>query len=1030
MSKFVLLCASVLLAISTAFSQDLQVSGVVKDGTTGESIPGATILLKGTGNGTVTDFDGNFKLSISGENPILVVSFVGYETLEVAVGNQTTFEIVLQEEVSQLTEVVVIGYGTQKKKVVTGAIESVSSEEITATPVLRAEQALQGRTAGVMVMSQSGQPGETPTVRIRGAGTTRDPTPLYVVDGLVVSNIEYLNPGDIESMDVLKDAASAAIYGARAANGVVLITTKSGTEGRISITYDGYYGVQNPTNTIDMLNATQYKELMAEGFANAGRTLPPNFPAPDEITADTDWQSELFQRNVPIFNHQVTVAGGNDKSTFSSSISYFGQEGIIGGDKSQFERITGRINTTHKVNKAFTFGNNLAYSRITRRGVDSNTSFNGALSSALNMDPLTPVYMTDQAVLGDPGSIYNTEPVVRDADGNYYAISNWNGAEIVNPLALLELANNKATKDEIVGNIFGEVEVIDGLKIKTDLGINLANGMDDSFRPLYYLNAAQLNVDKTSVSKYMYRVFSYQWENTIRYNKQFGDHNVGGLLGTTAYALRYEDLSGFNQIVPTSDPNNVYLNMATDTTWTANGGASENAVASLFARATYDYKDRYSITAIIRRDGSSRFGRNKRYGIFPSIGVAWVASDESFLQNLGPLELLKLRASWGVNGNENIGNGQFTSTLTNSRRYTYGFANGVVGTSPEILPNADIAWEESEQLDIALDLAFLNNRLTATFDYYDKQTNGLLESISIPGHVGVGPPVANVGSVRNNGVEFSLNWRETKESGFTYSLGLNGAYNKNRMTAINSPIDGAGWAVFGAVTRVELDQPIGYFWGYETAGIFQNTTDVNSHINNQGELLQPRAVPGDVRFVDVNGDGVITPEDRTNIGNPTPDWTLGMNGNFNFKGFDVSFLFTGAIGHEIFKGFNRVDLDFTNRSVEILDRWTGEGTSNTIPRYTVSDVNNNYRISDLFIESGSFVRLRNLQIGYSLPESLINKISATNWRFYVSAENLLTFTSYSGVDPEIGQQGRFDAGIDRGVYPQAVTLRFGTSLTF
>jgi len=1024
MSKYLLIIVSVLLSVNLAFSQDLVVTGVITDGVTGETIPGATVLQKGTGNGTVTDFDGKFKLSISGDNPVLVVSFVGYETQEVTVGNQTNFTIVLQEESTQLTEVVVIGYGTQKKKVVTGAIESVSAEEITSTPILRAEQALQGRTAGVQVTNQSGQPGEAPNVLIRGAGTTGNSAPVYVVDGLLVGNIEYLNPGDIESIDVLKDAASAAIYGTRAANGVVLITTKSGTKGKMNVTYDGYYGIQNTASTIEMLGADDYKMLMNEGARNAGMTEPFDL---NEISAyDTDWQSELYQKNAPMTNHQVTVAGGSDKSTFSASVSYFAQQGIIGGDKSQFERITGRLNTTHQVNKVFSFGNNLAYTRIVRKGISSNTSFNGALSSALNIDPLTPVFETDAGILAQPP--YSNEPVVSDGDGQIYGISNYIGAEIVNPLALIELANGGAVKDEIVGNVYGEFEVIDGLKFKTDLGINVANGINEGFTDLFYLNGAQNNTDKTRVSRYMYRFFMWQWENTITYTKKIGEHNIGVLAGTSARLTRYDDLSGSNAKVPTTDPNNVYLNLATDTVWQASGGASEYALASLFGRVTYDYKDRYSLTAIIRRDGSSNFGSNNRYGIFPSIGVAWIASDESFMQNLGPLELLKFRFSWGVNGNDQIGANRYVSTLTDSRWYTYA-GGSVIGTSPEYMANKEVAWEESEQLDVAVDLAFYNNRLTATIDYYIKETHGLLETLPITGTAGIGAPTVNAASAKNNGVEFSINWRENRDD-LSYSVGVNAAYNKNRMTKINSPIQGASWAIAGPVTRAELDQPIAYFYGWETDGIFQNQGEVFRHINSQGEVLQPNAVPGDVRFVDVNGDGTIDDLDRTFIGSPHPDWTLGVNGSVNYKDFDFSFLMTGALGQEIFAGYSRVDLRYTNRSVSALDRWTGEGTSNTVPRYTWSDVNNNYRVSDLYIQNGSFVRLKNIQIGYTLPKSLLEKIGSSSWRFYVSAENLLTFTSYDGVDPEIGAVGTFDVNIDRGVYPQARTFRFGTSLTF
>ncbi|RLD22643.1 MAG: SusC/RagA family TonB-linked outer membrane protein [Bacteroidetes bacterium] len=794
--------------------------------------------------------------------------------------------------------------------------------------------------------------------------------------------------------------------------------------GKLSVTYSGYYGIQNAAHTIDMLKADDYKLLMNEGARNAGLTEP--FDLNQISTHDTDWQEELFQKNAPMFNHQISVTGGSEKSTFASSFSYFSQQGIIGGEKSQFDRITARLNSTHKVNKVFTFGNNLAYSHIVRRGIASNTSFNGAYSSALNIDPLTPVFETDQNILDQPP--YSNEPVVKDADGNVYGISQYVGAEIVNPLAMIELDNGESTKDEIVGNVYGVFEIIEGLKLKTDLGINLAYGMNDGFRPLFYLNGAQNNTTKTSVSKYMYRVVTWQWENTITYTKKINDHNFGALAGISARELRYEDLSGFNAKVPVDDPDNVYLSLATDTAWQASGGAAEEALYSLFGRVTYDYKDKYSLTAIIRRDGSSKFGADKRFGIFPSVGVAWVASDEDFLQNLGPVNMLKLRASWGINGNDKIGNYRFATTLSQGRWYTA--ANGAnLGVSPEFLENPEVHWEESEQLDIAVDLGLLNNRLTATVDYYIKKTNGLLESVPIPGHIGVGPPVANVGSVENNGVEFSINWRENAKN-VKYSIGINGAYNHNEITEIGSPIEGASWAIAGPVTRVEVGQPIGYFWGYQSDGLFQNDGDIFSHINSNGDVLQPNAVPGDVKFLDTDGDGEITPADRTMIGNPTPKWTLGLTGNISYKGFDLSILVTGALGHDIFKGMNRVDLTYTNRPESFLGRWTGPGTSNEIPRYTWADNNNNYRVSDLYIESGSYVRVRNLQFGYNLPKTLLDKFGATTWRFYVSAENLITFTGYTGSDPEIGAMSSFDIGIDRAVYPQARTFRFGTSITF
>lgn len=1025
MKNRLILLLTFILTVTTVYSQNesIQVTGKVtaEDG----EMPGVNVLIKGTTNGTVTDVEGNYKLEVTNDSSILLFSFIGYKSQEVVVGSQSVINIDLATDLAQLNEVVVIGYGVQNKKVVTGSIESVSAEEISLTPILRIEQALQGRTPGVQVTNLSGQPGEAPTVRIRGTGTTGSSAPLYVVDGLVVGGIDYLNPGDIESMDVLKDAASAAIYGARAANGVVLITTKSGTKGKMTVNYSGYYAIQNAAKTIDMLNADQYKSLMNEGAANAGLTEP--FDLNEISTYDTDWQDALFQNNSPMVNHQLSVAGGSEKSTYASSLSYFSQEGIIGGDKSQFERITARLNTNHKVNKMFNFGNNLAYTHIIRRGIASNSSFNGAYSSAINMDPLTPVVETDPTELAQ--SPYSDEPVVLNGQGLPYGISKYVGAEVVNPLALLEIANNETRVDKLVGNVFGELLPIENLTIKTSLGVDLAYVLNDGYRPLFFLNGAQLNDNKTSVNKNIQRNFTWQWENTVSYSKRINYHNITGLIGMTASEYNYEDLSGFNAKVPTTDPDNVYLNQAIDTVWTASGGAAHSALYSQFGRVTYDYKDKYSFTGIVRRDGSSKFGANKRFGTFYSIGGAWVASDEAFLQNLGPVNFLKLRTSWGINGNQEIGDYRFVSTIDKTRGYT--FAGGrVIGSSPSFVENADIQWEESKQIGVGIDARAFENRLTMAIDYYKKTTDKLLEIEGIPGHVGNAPPIANVGSIQNSGIELGLNWR-TRSSDFNYAVGINAAYNKNQITNIaNDFIAGASWAIAGQVTRNEEGLPISYFWGYETDGIFQNQAEVFSHINSEGDLLQSNAVPGDVKFVDINNDGVINADDRTKIGNPTPDWTFGFDASADYKGFDFSILFIGALGNDIFNGIQRQDLRYTNRPTSILDRWTGEGTSNSEPRYTWIDTNNNYRVSDLYIENGSYMKLKNIQFGYNIPTAILDKMGASAWRFYISAENLVTITSYSGADPEIGAQGSFDIGIDRAIYPQARTFRLGTSLTF
>jgi TonB-dependent starch-binding outer membrane protein SusC len=767
--------------------------------------------------------------------------------------------------------------------------------------------------------------------------------------------------------------------------------------------------------------------MMNEGRRNANQSEL--FPEDEIYPHDTYWQEELFTKNAPISNHELSVTGGGEKSTYASSLSFFSQQGIIGGDKSQFERISARLNSRHEVTGFFTFGNNFSLSQVNSRGIASNTSFNGAYSSALNLDPLTPLYEDNQNQLNEPP--YSNNPVVKDSEGRVYGISKILGSEIVNPLALLEIQTAKNRTDHLVGNVFGEIKILEGLVFKTSFGIDLTNYTSSSYRPLYYLNEAQKNINKTDVQKYMSRMFSWQFENTLSYSKVINGHNFNVLAGTTANKGIIDDLFGFNADVPITDPNHVYLRMATDTLWISDGGADHWSLLSQFGRILYDYNSKYAFNFTIRRDGSSKFGPNNRYGIFTSFGASWIISEENFFPALSNVDIIKLRASWGANGNDRIRSYGFVSRMDKSRGYIFG-GGRAFGVSPQYVPNADIQWEESEQINIAIDAGAFNNRLTASVDYYIKNTNGLLEVIPIPGHVGNAPPVSNVGSVQNKGVEMMVNWRNNAQD-FRYSFGLNASYNKNEMTKIGNEegvIGGATWAVAGMVTRTELGLPIAYFYGYETDGLFQNQTEIFAHIGSTGKVLQPNAKPGDVRFVDVNGDGTITPDDRTMIGNPTPDWTFGFNANFEYKQFDIVMLLIGTYGNDIFNGMLRQDLPNTNRTTAILDRWTGEGTSDRIPRFTFLDVNNNYRVSDLYIEDGSYLRVKNFQIGYTLPTNLLNRIKSTKWRFYISAENLFTFTKYTGVDPEIGALNSFDIAIDRGVYPQARTFRFGTSISF
>ncbi|MGF1635734.1 MAG: SusC/RagA family TonB-linked outer membrane protein [Cyclobacteriaceae bacterium] len=1014
-------------ACNSVSAQD-RVTGKVND-TGGSPIIGANVLIAGTTNGTITDVDGKFALEVPDiKTTQLSISYIGYLNELIDLNGRSYIETVLTEDVTQLEELVVIGYGVQSKKVVTGAISSIKSDEITQTPVLRIEQAMQGRLPGVNVSNQSGQPGDAPSVIIRGSGTNGSSMPLYVVDGMIVGGIDYLNPGDIESIEVLKDAASAAIYGARAANGVVLITTKGGTKGDATVTYGGYYGVQNAWKKIPVLNAREYAILMNEGAAAGGFTMP--YSDPSVYGEGTDWQDAVFSANAPIMNQQISVSGGSEKSTYASTLSYFSQEGIVGGKKSKFDRYTFRLNSSHKVGNNLNFGNNISYTHINRRAVDSNSEWGSPLSNALNLDPITPLYETDPARL----ATYDAR-AVRNGSGQFYGISPYVTQEIVNPLARLEVTHGNTRVDKIVGNVFGELTFLKDFNFRTNYGVDLGIVGGNFYRPEYYLNAAQVS-DESMVDKNYDRYLTWLWENTITYNKRIGNHNISGLLGMSSQEILFDGLFGSKADLIIDDPRYAYINAALDEeSMRAGGGASHESIVSYFGRATYDYANKYLFTGIVRVDGSSKFGTNNRYGVFPSVSAGWVLSEEDFLAPLAStMNFLKIRASWGQNGNDRIGNYRWTSVIETGAGYTFGQNETFTsGAKPAFVPNPDLRWETSEQLDIGIDAGFFNDKLLFTIDYYDKRTKDLLIVAPIPGHVGNNAPFVNGGTVQNRGIEVALDYR-TRVRDFNLSTNVNFAYNANEVLEINNAegvIFGAGFATYGTITRMQEGLPIGYFWGLKTDGIFQNQSEIEAHRHEGGSLIQPDARPGDVRFLDLDGNGRIDDGDRTMIGNPTPKWTYGFSLNADFKGFDLAIFFQGAHGMDIFNGTRRHDLATTNMPATFLDRWTGEGTSNEMPRLTWNDTNGNWtRISDLYIENGSYLRMRNIQLGYNLPATAINWMHVRKARVYISGDNLLTITNYNGYDPEIGPRSAFDLGIDRGVYPQPRIYRMGLSVTF
>ncbi|MFC6997462.1 SusC/RagA family TonB-linked outer membrane protein [Rufibacter roseus] len=995
---------------------------------TGEALPGVSVVVKGTTTGGSTDVNGQYQIQAPANGGSLVFSYIGFLPKEEPINGRTTINVTLQEDRQSIDEVVVVGYGTQLRREVTTAVSSVTPEEITQTPVTRIEQALQGRVAGVQVANVSGQPGDAPTVRIRGIGSTGNSNPLYVVDGFPVGGIDYLNPGDIASMEILKDAAAAAIYGARGGNGVVLITTKQGRkDGTMQVSYDGYAGIQNPWRKVELLNAREYAIMMNEGAANAN--MAPPFANPEQFGEGTNWQDAIFEKNAPIQNHQLTVTGGTEKSSYAAALSYFDQNGIVGGEKSNFKRYTARINADNQVKSFLRFGTNLAYTHINRRAFDANQEFGGILSNALNIDPITPVYETDPDRLAS--STYTLNPVVRDANGRVFGISEYASQEVVNPLARLQVMNGRTTVDKLVGNLYGEVKLIEGLTFRSTLGIDLAYVVTSNYNPVYFLNAAQQNSNALA-SRGTDRYYTWQTENYFNYNRNFGEHSVGLVLGTSALKSRSEGLFGSNTGLVTSDPNMAYLNLAVSAgTAIATGGASERAILSFFGRANYDYQGKYLFSATVRRDGSSRFGRNNQFATFPSFSAGWVLSDEAFFPQGNVLSLAKIRASWGQNGNEEIGGAYpWAARIGVGRGYTFYNPDGKgyqSGAAPEAAANPELQWETSEQTNIGADLSFFNNKLTLVADYYVKSTKGLLVVPPILASTGYNAPTVNGGEVRNKGFELAINYNGSISS-FNYNFGINGSINENEVISIDNAekiLYGGGFSTYGVASRSNPGMPIAYFYGYKTAGIFQNQADV------EAQTIQPNAVPGDVRFVDLNDDGVLDGNDRTMIGNPTPKTTIGFNLGFDVKGFDFSAFFNSAFGHQIFNGTRRYDIVRSNMQSRFLNRWTGEGSTNEYPRFTWNDTNGNYsRLSDLYIEDGDYVRLKTLQVGYTLPGTALSTLHLQKLRIYVSADNLLTFTEYTGFDPEIGARGSLDIGFDRGVYPQSKTFRLGVNATF
>ncbi|KAF0131015.1 MAG: SusC/RagA family TonB-linked outer membrane protein [Bacteroidetes bacterium] len=1032
MKRFTFLILMSLLPFGLMYAQST-IKGKVSDKTTNETLPGANIMVVGTTNGTVSDLDGNYTLQIPEGNRAIQVKFVGYQTstrtISIAKGETITLDWALESDVNELEEFVVVGYGVQQKSVVTGAISGVKSKDLENMPISRLEQALQGRTSGVTIAASSGQPGASATVRVRGTTNFNNSDPLYVVDGtpVDVGGIDYLNAADIESIEILKDAASAAIYGTRAANGVIIVTTKKGSSGSMRVNYHTYFGTQSPAKKLDLLNATEYATIRNEMLTNANQQ--PLFANPDQYGEGTDWQAAIFNKSAMIQNHEFSINGGNDRSTYYMSFGYFDQEGIVATDISRYKRLNLRLNSSHKINEWLKVGNNFGYSHIKSKGsLNTNSEYGGPLASAINLDPITQLVIIDPAIANS--TPYSDFPVVRDADGNPYGISPYVAQEMTNPLAYIAThLGNYGWSDNFVGNFYAELEPIKGLKLKSDIGTKLAFWGGEGFTPIAYLNSATSYV-KTSFDRNQNQGLMWNWENTATYSRKFGRHDVSALIGSAAFVENSKGTSVSYKNVPVDNFEDASMNYSVADEDRIGSGweGADHKVASLFGRLTYNYDQKYLFTGILRRDGSSRFGSNKKFGYFPSVSVGWVVSKEAFFPEIDWFNFLKIRGSYGVTGNDNIGDFRYLSTIGGGRNYTFNYDGYVVGYSPNAPANPDLEWEQTSQSNIGFE-ATLFNDVRITFDLYDKSTTGMLQPIQMPAYTGADDPTGNVASMTNKGIELELSYR-FNVSDIEFDVKANGSYLKNEVTFISDDVDyrtGAGFQSSSyEISRLMVGQPIGVFYGFEVLGVFQSNGDIQNHLDADGNMIQPNAKPGDFKYADLNGDGAITSEDRTVIGDPTPNFSYGFTISAAWKGFDIMVFAQGVAGNDIYNGLRRLDITSANWTTDVLDRWQGVGTSNTFPRLVQGDPNKNFANPSTFhLTSGAYMRIKTMQVGYQLPKNVVQKIGLNNLRVYFGANNLFTFTQYSGYDPEIGG-GSY--GIDRGFYPQARTFMAGVNV--
>ncbi|MBN1414987.1 MAG: TonB-dependent receptor [Bacteroidales bacterium] len=1060
MRKLTILFLSLMLGFtSMLYGQEKVITGKVISGEDESPLPGASVAVKGTTTGTVTDINGNFSLSVP-ENSILVVSYVGYLSEELPTEGQDVINVTLLPDISKLEEIVIVGYGVQKKSLVTGSIAKVEARDMENAVSTRFEQALQGKVSGMVVAQNSGAPGSGLTIKIRGNSSDGSNSPLILVDGVRTGGMEYLNPSDIASIEVLKDAASSAIYGADGGNGVLLITTKKGTKNASALQYNYTKSIQMPTNLMEVMDGNQYREYFMEAATWENKPAKyAQFSALDS-TISTNWVEEVFQ-NATMDEHNLSFSGGTENISYFLSGSYLSQDGIVGGPKNNFTRYSFRSNIEAELKSWLSAGTNISYTRASKKNLNATNEYGGIINNSYTYDPTIPVYYPDTSWILQT---YRDNPEImaawnRTEDGHYYSKSAITTGEAWNPVAQIDAAQDRQAQDKIVADIHFDLKPVKWLKFTSRVFIDYAYQKHDIFTGKNFYGVDPITADSnTFVEQSWDRWFKYGIENYLTFNKMFGNHSVEVMLGQSYEDYKHDYLytkyfhiqyNSLDYAFPNASLDRERFDVQDQTL-----DPDMSRLASYFGRFVYNYKEKYMLQGNFRYDGASNFGPDNPWVLFPSFSAGWTISREEFFRNVSQLsfiDLIKLRASWGQNGSRQVlGSFPYVTTMT-TVYYSDASPTGSrdIGKVPGRPANRAIAWETSQQTDIGIDLRFFRNTLSFSVDWYKKSTIGqLAEKADLPTYLGFQDrPIINSGEVVNRGWEFDLSYRNSAGD-LKYFASFNASYLYNEVVdyGVEQGRDGANVGQLGVINRYDIGQPVWYFYGYEAIGIFQDTAEINHYgyvnpANGRFVKLQSTAKPGDVKFkdqpVDTLGgetDHRLDASDRVYLGKPLPDWTFGLTLGIEYKGFDLSIFFQGVTGNQVYWAGYRNDRTEYNRAVMWYEnRWTGPGTSDKYPRATNTDANNNFRVSSMNVYDGDYLRLKNLTVGYTLPQKITKYAHISKFRIYYTGTNLLTWTKYPGTDPEVGMYdsgNNTTLGIDKGLYPPTMIHSFGVNIVF